>query len=78
MVQECKSTESVPISQAGSSNVRLPKLEIKKFSGEYHDWQQFYDEFEATINSNPTLSSIEKFNYLRSLLSGMQKLLFGD
>ncbi|KRX51660.1 hypothetical protein T09_1514 [Trichinella sp. T9] len=25
MVQECKSTESMPISQAGSSNVRLPK-----------------------------------------------------
>ncbi|KRY15839.1 hypothetical protein T12_8738 [Trichinella patagoniensis] len=56
MVQECKSTESMPISQAGSSNVRLPKLEIKKFSGEYHDWQRFYDEFEATINSNPTLN----------------------
>ncbi|KRY06752.1 hypothetical protein T03_4307 [Trichinella britovi] len=41
---------------AGSSNVRLPKLEIKKFNGEYHDWQRFYDEYEATINSNPTLS----------------------
>ncbi|KRY04210.1 hypothetical protein T03_5505 [Trichinella britovi] len=25
MVQECKSTESMPIFQAGSSNVRLPK-----------------------------------------------------
>ncbi|KRY25178.1 hypothetical protein T03_454 [Trichinella britovi] len=47
-----------------SSNVRLPKLEIKKFNGEYHDWQRFYDEYEATINSNSTLSSIEKFNYL--------------
>ncbi|KRY24377.1 hypothetical protein T03_8419 [Trichinella britovi] len=39
-------------------------LEIKKFNGEYHDWQRFYDEYEATINSNSTLSSIEKFNYL--------------
>ncbi|KRY24850.1 hypothetical protein T03_804 [Trichinella britovi] len=64
MVQECKSTESMPIFQAGSSNVRLLKLEIKKFNGGYHDWQRFYDKFEATINSNPTLSSIEKFNYL--------------
>ncbi|KRZ65322.1 hypothetical protein T08_1246 [Trichinella sp. T8] len=33
MVQECKSTESMPIFLAGSSNVRLPKLEIKKFNG---------------------------------------------
>ncbi|KRZ75294.1 Gypsy retrotransposon integrase-like protein 1 [Trichinella papuae] len=70
VAQERKSTDSVPISQAGSSNVRLPKLEIKKFSGEYHDWQRFHDEFEATINSNPNLSLVEKFNYLRSLLSG--------
>ncbi|KRZ98102.1 hypothetical protein T08_16093 [Trichinella sp. T8] len=68
--QEHKSTGSIPISQAGSSNVRLPKMEIKKFNGEYHDWQRFHDEFETTINSNSNLSPIEKFNYLRSLLSG--------
>ncbi|XP_003369740.1 zinc knuckle protein [Trichinella spiralis] len=40
VAQERKFTGSMPISQAGSSNVRLPKMEI------------------------------EKFNYLRSLLSG--------
>ncbi|KRZ82480.1 hypothetical protein T08_2000 [Trichinella sp. T8] len=40
MVKECKSTESILIVQAGCSNVRLPKLEIKKFNGEYHDWQR--------------------------------------
>ncbi|KRZ15249.1 hypothetical protein T11_16503 [Trichinella zimbabwensis] len=70
VAQERKSTDPMPISQAGSSNVRLPKLEIKKFSGEYHDWHRFHDEFEATINSNKNLSLVEKFNYLRSLLSG--------
>ncbi|KRY28679.1 hypothetical protein T01_4533 [Trichinella spiralis] len=69
VAQECKPTESMPISQAGSSNVRLQKMEIKKFNGEYYDWQRFHDEFEATINSNPNLSVVEKFNYLR-LLSG--------
>ncbi|XP_003369105.1 conserved hypothetical protein [Trichinella spiralis] len=52
---------SMPISQAGSSNVRLPKMEIKKFNGEYHDWQRFHDEFETTINSNSNLLPIEKF-----------------
>ncbi|KAL1238779.1 putative UDP-glucuronate 4-epimerase [Trichinella spiralis] len=70
VVRECKSTEYTPITQTGSSNVRLPKMEIKKFNGEYHDWQRFHDEFETTINSNSNLSPIEKFNYLRSLLSG--------
>ncbi|XP_003369552.1 conserved hypothetical protein [Trichinella spiralis] len=40
VVRECKSTEYTPITQTGSSNVRLPKMEIKKFNGEYHDWQR--------------------------------------
>ncbi|KRX74453.1 hypothetical protein T06_7596 [Trichinella sp. T6] len=51
VAQERKSTESMPISQAGILNVRLPKMEIKKFNGDYYDWQRFHDEFEATINS---------------------------
>ncbi|KAL1240155.1 Microtubule organization protein AKNA [Trichinella spiralis] len=32
VAQECKPSLSMPISQAGSSNVRLPKMEIKKFN----------------------------------------------
>ncbi|KRY25592.1 hypothetical protein T01_8089, partial [Trichinella spiralis] len=32
VVREGKTTESKPIPQTGSSNVRLPKMEIKKFN----------------------------------------------
>ena len=33
-------------------NVKLPKIEIKKFYGDPVQWQQFYDIFNATITEN--------------------------
>lgn len=51
-----------------SSNVKLPRLEIMKFNGEFTKWQTFYDSFEAAVEKNQSLSNIEKFNYLRSYL----------
>ena len=50
--------------------VRLPKLEITKFSGNPILWQTFNDSYEAAINSSSSLSKVEKFNYLRSYLEG--------
>ena len=48
--------------------VRLPKLEITKFDGNPLFWQTIIDSFEASVNSNQTLSKCETFNYLRSFL----------
>ena len=33
-------------------------------------WPEFYDVFEAAVDSNPNLSSVDKFNYLCSRLEG--------
>lgn len=49
---------------------RLPKLNLPRFSGDLLEWQTFWDSFQAAVHSNPKLTSIEKFNYLRSLLDG--------
>ena len=49
---------------------RLPKLELKRFEGELTTWTSFWDSFEAAIHNNEQLSSIDKFNYLRTLLEG--------
>ena len=49
---------------------RLPKLELPTFSGDPLNWQSFWDSFEAAVNSNPTLSPIHKFNYLKAQLQG--------
>lgn len=49
---------------------RLPKLELPTFSGDPLSWQSFWDSFDAAVNSNPTLSPIHKFNYLKAQLHG--------
>ena len=47
---------------------RLPKLTLPTFSGDPLTWQTFWDSFEAAVDSNPTLSSVQKFNYLKAQL----------
>ena len=57
-------------SSANSKTVRvkLPKLEVRKFSGKLEQWQEFWDSFESAIHSNDSLSNVDKFSYLRGLL----------
>ena len=55
-------------SQTIVPQVKLPKLTMKKFNGDLTKWATFWDSYCSSIHSNPTLSSIDKFNYLSSLL----------
>ena len=50
--------------------MKLPKLTIQPFKGELTAWTTFWDAYEVAIHSNRSLSDIERFNYLRSLLQG--------
>ena len=50
------------------SRVKLPKISLKKFDGSLTKWSSFWDTYDSSIHQNPTLSSIDKFNYLKSLL----------
>lgn len=52
------------------SNVRLPKLDLPKFSGEYDEWFPFCDAFRSAIHSNPSLSNGQKLQYLRASTTG--------
>lgn len=53
-----------------SQNHKLPKLTLPEFSGNLLEWQTFWYCFETSIHSNNSLSDVEKFNNLRSLLCG--------
>ncbi|XP_078309420.1 uncharacterized protein LOC144617852 [Crassostrea virginica] len=57
----------------GSLSVGLPKLELPSYNGDKLRFKEFWDSFDATINKNSKLSRIEKFNYLRSKLTGEAK-----
>ena len=64
-----ESTVSLPSqSTVHTVDVKLPKLEIHPFDGNVTKWITFWDSFESAVDSNPRLSDIDKFNYLRSLL----------
>ena len=52
----------------GGAKAKLPKLVIKKFYGEAHLWQEFWDSFKSSIDDNKNLPTIDKFNYLKNLL----------
>ena len=48
--------------------VKLSKLSIKKFNGDLTKWVTFWDSFDSSIHRNPSLSCVDKFNYLNSFL----------
>ncbi|GFR16868.1 uncharacterized protein TNCT_267311 [Trichonephila clavata] len=58
------------VSNMKSSNFKLPKINIERFSGDYKDRTSFKDLYVSLVHDNICLSNIQKFQYLRgSLLS---------
>ena len=64
------STLSIKTEGDSGTKVKVPKLTIQPFKGELTSWTTFWDSYDAAIHSNHSLSDIERFNYLRSLLQG--------
>ncbi|XP_040072475.1 uncharacterized protein LOC120844659 [Ixodes scapularis] len=56
--------------QASGPNVKLPRLELPKYNGDLEDWQTFWDQFQSSIDHNPTLSPVDKLKYLKIYLVG--------
>ncbi|UYV71729.1 hypothetical protein LAZ67_9000140, partial [Cordylochernes scorpioides] len=52
------------------TTVKLPKLMISKFYGNFSEWLTFWNSFDAAIHQNNSLNPIDKFNYLKSHLGG--------
>ncbi|XP_049884023.1 uncharacterized protein LOC126379357 [Pectinophora gossypiella] len=50
--------------------VRLPTIQLPKFSGRYENWLEFRDTFTSLIHSNESIDEINKFHYLRASLEG--------
>ena len=71
-LQESHSSDTTLSSESSgaprSINVKLPKLELTKFSGEVHDFQEFWNGFQSAIHENQSLANVDKFKYLKSFL----------
>lgn len=54
-------------STANSSMCRaLPKIDLPKFSGEYHEWPSFRDLFKSMVSFNKDIPAVAKLHYLKS------------
>ena len=60
----------MPVVSDGHCRVKLPKLVPKSFNGDLTKWEAFWSTFESSIRLHPTLSAVDKFTYLTSLLEG--------
>jgi hypothetical protein len=61
---------TTPLGHFVPSLPKLPKLEVPKYGGKVTEWNSFWDLYDSAIHSNPTISKVNKFNYLQSLLEG--------
>ena len=43
---------------------------MPEFDGEIAEWQTFWESNESTVHLNATLSDVQKFTYLRSVIHG--------
>lgn len=50
--------------------VKLPDIHLPNFSGNLREWVTFRDTFKSLIHRNSKLTSMDKFTYLQSSLSG--------
>mgnify|MGYP006323764569 CR=1 FL=1 len=57
-----------PRSGSNANQVRLPKLQLRRFTGNELEWQEFIAMFDVSVHQTD-LPPIQKFIHLKSLLS---------
>lgn len=55
-----------PDQQMSNCEVKLPRIQLPNFKGNYEEWQTFYDMFLSLIHNNGALSAVQKLHYLKS------------
>jgi hypothetical protein len=55
--------------------IKLPPIKLEPFAGDVETWSQFWEQFESSIDKDPTLPAIHKHLFLRGYLEGEPKML---
>ena len=55
---------------AQQAKAKLPKLILPRFRGDVTKWTSFWDSYKTAVHESKAISTIDKFNYLNSLLEG--------
>ena len=56
---------------------KLPRIVVKPFDRQILHWQSFWDQFSLAVHERNDLSEIDKFNYLKSLLTEKAEEVIG-
>ncbi|KAG0412592.1 hypothetical protein HPB47_010260 [Ixodes persulcatus] len=62
--------QSTTQTQSPAGHLKLLKLELQRFDGEKLNWLPFWEQFRLAIHDKIELSGVEKFLYLRTVLTG--------
>lgn len=62
-------------SASTAAEIKLPQIQLPRFSGNYEEWQTFHDMFLSLIHKNKSLSAVQKLHYLKCSLYGEAELL---
>ena len=61
--------EPIPTPTVAENRTKLPRLIVKEFDGTILSWQSFWEQFSSAVHDRSDLSTIDKFSYLKSLLT---------
>ncbi|XP_043264180.1 uncharacterized protein LOC122404311 [Colletes gigas] len=50
--------------------IELPKMRLEKFDGDPTKWEHFEDLFTAGVITNPTLTDVQRLQYLNTCITG--------
>ncbi|XP_076638821.1 uncharacterized protein LOC143350683 [Colletes latitarsis] len=50
--------------------IELPKMRLEKFDGDSSKWEHFEDLFTAGVINNPTLTDVQRLQYLNTCITG--------
>ncbi|XP_058448777.1 uncharacterized protein LOC131428752 [Malaya genurostris] len=70
MAKQSRPTRSTTPAPPKPLSIRLPEINLPKFSGKLEDWCVFRDSFESALGSRSDISSVEKMHYLKGLVQG--------
>ncbi|XP_034195324.2 uncharacterized protein LOC117611487 [Osmia lignaria lignaria] len=68
-------TSTASCNRETALSVKLPRVELPKFSGDYTEWENFRDLFQSLVGSNDALPKVQKWHYLKLSLIGEASLL---
>uniref|UniRef100_A0A914MID3 CCHC-type domain-containing protein n=1 Tax=Meloidogyne incognita TaxID=6306 RepID=A0A914MID3_MELIC len=74
---EESTNESQTSSKVETKRLQRPAIQLRRFDGSIENWCSFWETFRVLIHEDNTLSHVEKFNILESILDNEAKDLLG-